>query len=130
MAGSLITLQTTGNFKKTTAFLNKLKQNHIVTVLNRYGAKGVSALSQATPIESGETAGSWYYTIEQSAGTYSIVFHNRHMDSAGVPIVILIQYGHGTRNGGYVQGRDFINPAIQPIFDQIKRDVWREVSSL
>jgi hypothetical protein len=128
VAKSLITLTSSGDFRKTTAYLNRLKQIHILTVLNRYGSRGVSVLQAATPVESGETAASWYYTIEASNGKYTISFHNRHVEN-GAPIAILLQYGHGTRNGGYVVGHDFINPAVQPIFDQIKSDVWKEVTS-
>jgi len=124
----MISLETSGNFKKTTAYFNKLKQDHILSVLNRYGSRGVSALANATPVDSGETATSWYYTVEVTDGRYLIIFHNRHNQS-GANVAILLQYGHGTRNGGYVIGRDYINPAIQPIFEQIKKDVWKEVSS-
>lgn len=123
-----ITFQTSGRFKKTTAYLNKLKQNHILNILDKYGARGVAALKDATPIDSGLAARSWYYTVGQENGRYWIDFHNSDIEG-GVPVVILIQYGHGTRNGGYVVGRDFINPAILPIFEQIKADVWKEVTS-
>jgi len=125
---ALITFTTKGDFKKTTAYLNKLKQNHILSILNRYGAQGVAALQAATPVESGQTASSWYYTVGTRDKNYWLDFHNSDV-AGGVPIVILLQYGHGTRNGGYVVGRDFINPAIRPIFDKIKADVWKEVSS-
>ena len=96
---------------------------------NRYGAQGVAALAAATPVDSGLAARSWYYTVGSQNGSYWIDFHNNDIEG-GAPVVILIQFGHGTRNGGYVVGRDFINPAIQPIFEQIKSDVWKEVSSV
>lgn len=129
MVNTPITLTSTGHFSKTTVFLNKLKQNHILSILERYGAQGVAALAAATPIDSGLAASSWYYTVGQSTNQYWIDFHNNDIEGS-VPVVILIQYGHATRNGGYVQGRDFINPAIRPIFEQIKRDVWKEVTSI
>lgn len=129
MARAPITFTTKGKFDKTTAYLNKLKKNQILSILSRYGAQGVAALSAVTPVESGLASRSWYYTVGAQNGQYWIDFHNNNIE-AGVPIVILIQYGHGTRNGGYVVGRDFINPAIAPIFETIKSDVWKEVSKV
>lgn len=129
MARAPITFQTTGKFNKTTAYLNRLKQNHILTILERYGSRGVAALSAATPLDSGQAARSWYYTVGQQGGRYWIDFHNNDIEG-GAPVVILIHFGHGTRNGGYVQGRDFINPALAPIFEAIKNDVWKEVSKV
>lgn len=129
MAGAPIQLSASGKFSKTTAWLTRLKQNQILTVLNRYGPRGVAALQSATPVESGETANSWYYTVGQQNGQYWLDFHNRHVEN-GVPIAILIQYGHGTRTGGYVIGRDYINPVVQPLFEQIKADVLKEVSKV
>jgi hypothetical protein len=123
----MITLSASGRFNKTTAYLNRLKQNHILTVLNRYGPRGVEALRSATPVESGETANGWYYTVGQQNSQYYLDFHNRHVED-GVPIAILLQYGHGTRTGGYVIGRDYINPVIRPLFDQIAKDVFKEVT--
>lgn len=127
MGRAPITFKTTGKFTKTTAFLERLKQTRILSILDRYGSQGVAALSAATPIESGLAARSWYYTTGTQDGRYWIDFHNNDIEG-GAPVVILIQYGHGTRNGGYVVGRDFINPAIAPIFEAIKNDVWKEVS--
>jgi len=124
-----ITFSTTGHFNKTTAYLQKLKGNHILTVLNRHGSAGVATLQAATPTDTGLTRASWYYTVGAKDGQYWIDFHNSNM-VGGTPVVILIQYGHATRNGGYVIGRDFINPALKGIFDQIKEDVWKEVSSV
>ncbi len=129
MGSSPITFSTTGNFSKTTRFLNKIKSTHILNILNKYGSRGVAALAQATPTDSGLASISWYYTVGSQDGQYWIDFHNNDIEG-GAPVVILIQYGHGTRNGGYVVGRDFINPAIKPIFEQIKADVWKEVSTL
>lgn len=129
MARAPITFSTKGSFSKTTAYLNKLKRSQVLSILNRYGSQGVAALSAATPADTGLASASWYYTVGAQDGRYWIDFHNSDLAGA-VPVVILIQYGHGTRNGGYVQGRDFINPAIAPIFEAIKNDAWKEVSKL
>jgi hypothetical protein len=123
----MINFTETGNFNNTEAYLARLKQEDLSSVLNRYGEAGVNALSNATPVDSGLTAQSWYYTIESRRGYYSIRWHNSNVQS-GLPIAVLIQYGHGTRNGGYVQGRDYIMPAIRPIFDQIAEEAWKEVT--
>lgn len=127
--GAPITFKTTGKFDKTTAYLHKLKQNRILAILHQYGSRGVAALSAATPTDSGLASRSWYYTVGQQNGRYWIDFHNNDLEG-GAPVVILIQFGHGTRNGGYVQGRDFINPVVAPIFEAIKNDVWKEVSKV
>lgn len=129
MGNAPITFTTTGKFTKTTAFLQRLKQTRILSILDQYGSRGVDALSAATPVDSGLAARSWYYTTGTQDGRYWIDFHNNDIEG-GAPVVILIQFGHGTRNGGYVQGRDFINPAIAPIFEAIKNDVWKEVSKV
>ena len=122
----MITFRQKGNFSKTTRFLERAK--HIVRLsdLDKYGKEGVAALASATPNDSGKTANSWYYVIENRNGTSKITFCNSNIQN-GVPIAIILQYGHGTRNGGYVEGRDYINPAIQPIFDKIANEMWREV---
>jgi hypothetical protein len=120
----MITITQKGNFNNTERYLRKLSEGDLVSVLNRYGSLGQNALSNATPVESGETAGAWYFTIVHRKGYYSIRWHNRHIED-GVPIAVILQYGHGTRNGGYVQGRDYIMPAIRPIFDQISAEADR-----
>ena len=97
--------------------------------LDKYGREGVAALSSATPVDTGLTADSWYYKVEHANGSASINFYNSNIQN-GVPIAIILQYGHGTGNGGWVQGRDYINPAIQPIFDKIAENAWREVTKL
>lgn len=96
-------------------------------MLEKYAKDGVNALASATPVGSGATSRSWDYEITQTSKGVSISWHNSNLVN-GIPLAILIQYGHGTRNGGYVQGRDFINPALQPIFDRMADDVWREVT--
>jgi hypothetical protein len=122
----MITITEKGSFKNTESYLRKLKTKQLFATLNKYGSLGVAALSNATPVDSGLTAASWSYTIEQRPGYYSIRWHNSN-EVNGTPVAILLQYGHGTGTGGYVQGRDFIMPAIRPIFDQIAAEAWREV---
>ena len=124
-----IVISSTGSFDNTTKFLQFLSSGRIFDSLAQYAERGVSALAAATPEDTGRTANSWSYTIEKSGGTYSIYWTNSDMDEDGTPIVILLQYGHGTGTGGYVQGRNFILPAIVPIFDQISNDVWKAVQS-
>lgn len=125
----MITITQKGSFKNTERYLARLSKLKLDAILNKYGNIGVNALSNATPTESGETAGSWFYTIKSGAGYYSIRWHNsNHVE--GTPLVVLLQYGHGTGTGGYVQGRDFINPAVRPIFDQIADEAWREVTKI
>ena len=118
-----------GDFSKTTKFLTKLKRNVDISTFEKYGKKGVAALASATPVDSGLTANSWYYKIEKTNDSISLLFCNSNIQN-GVPIAVILQYGHGTRNGGWVQGRDYINPAIQPIFDQIVKEAWGEVTKL
>ena len=122
----MITFRQKGDFSKLTRFLEKAKETVGRGDLDRYGREGVAALASATPIDAGLTASSWYYEIENRNGSVTISFHNSNIQN-GVPIAIIIQYGHGTGTGGWVQGRDYINPAIQPIFDRITNDVWKEV---
>lgn len=125
----MITFRQKGDFSKFNRYLERLKEAVKLGDLNKYGRQGVQALSSATPIESGETANSWYYKINRTKESISITFHNSNIQN-GVPIAIILQYGHGTGTGGYVEGRDYINPAIQPIFDRIAEDAWKEVTNL
>ena len=125
----MIQFRQKGNFSKLSTYLEKVKETVKLGNLDRYGREGVKALSAATPVETGLTADSWYYKIENKKGSVSINFYNSNIQN-GVPIAIILQYGHGTRNGGWVQGRDYINPAIQPIFDKITENAWREVTKL
>lgn len=123
----MITFRQKGDFSKTMSFLERAKESVKLGTLDRYGREGVAALSSATPIDTGLTARSWYYKIERDKNTATISFFNSNIQN-GVPIAIVLQYGHGTRNGGWVQGRDYINPAIQPIFDKIANTAWKEVT--
>lgn len=125
----MISFRQKGDFSKLTRFLERAKEAVRLGDLDKYGREGVAALASATPMDSGETAKSWYYEITNKNGTATITFCNSNIQN-GVPIAIILQYGHGTRNGGWVQGRDYINPAIQPIFDKIVNDAWREVTKL
>lgn len=125
----MISFRQKGDFSKLTSFLEKAKSVVNLSILDKYGREGVAALASATPYESGETARSWYYKVERRKGSASIVFYNSNIQN-GVPIAIILQYGHGTGTGGWVEGRDYINPAIQPIFDRIIDDAWREVTKL
>ena len=123
----MITFRQKGDFSKLTRFLERVKEAVHLGDLDKYGRQGVAALSSATPVDSGLTAKSWYYEIENKNGSATIKFNNSNIQN-GVPIAIILQYGHGTRNGGWVEGRDYINPAIQPIFDEIANEAWREVT--
>ena len=125
----MITFRQKGDFSKLTRFLERAKETVRLGDLDKYGRQGVAALSSATPIDSGLTAESWYYEIENKKGSATITFYNSNVQN-GVPIAIVLQYGHGTRNGGWVQGRDYINPAIQPLFYEISNEAWREVTKL
>lgn len=125
----MITFRQKGDFSKLTGFLEKAKQAVRIGDLDKYGREGVAALKSATPIDSGKTAESWYYEIINKDGSSTIAFNNSNIQN-GVPIAIILQYGHGTRNGGWVEGRDYINPAIRPIFDKIVNEAWREVTKL
>ena len=125
----MITFRQKGDFSKLTRFLEKAKEAVRLGDLDKYGREGVAALASATPVDTGLTANSWYYKIEHKDGTATISFFNSNVQN-GVPIAIVLQYGHGTGTGGWVQGRDYINPAIQPIFDKIVTEAWREVTKL
>ena len=125
----MISFRQQGDFSKSIKFLEKAKGAVKLSNLDRFGREGVAALASATPIDTGLTATSWTYKIERTKESATISFNNTNIQN-GVPIAIILQYGHGTRNGGWVQGRDYINPAIQPIFDKIADDAWREVTKL
>lgn len=115
-----------GNFSKTTKFLHHVLRFDYKTILNRYGKMGVEALAEATPRDTGRTAEAWKYDIEENSNGVSIVWSNENIND-GVNIAVILQYGHGTNNGGYVVGRDYINPALQPVFDKMANTVWKEL---
>lgn len=125
----MISFRQKGDFSKLTSYFERVREAAKIGTLDRYGREGVAALKSATPVDSGKTADSWYYEITRTSSSVSIVFNNSNIND-GVPIAIILQMGHGTGTGGWVQGRDYINPAIQPVFDKIANDAWKEVSKL
>lgn len=124
----MIKFKQRGNFNNTERFFKKAQKMDFFKNLEKYARAGVAALASATPVDSGNTANSWDYEIVKEKGHISIYWTNSNIND-GVPIAVILQYGHGTNGGGYVQGRDYINPAIQPIFDQIADAAWKEVTS-
>lgn len=125
----MIRFRSKGDFSKATRWMERVKEAVRRGILDKYGREGVAALASATPVDSGTTASSWYYEIKNQNGSVTITFLNSHINK-GVLIAIILQYGHGTGTGGWVEGRDYINPAIQPIFDRIVEDAWREVTKV
>ena len=125
----IITFKNRGNFSKTDKFFVALLNRDYLNVLDKYGEIGCRALSEATPEDTGKTASCWEYGIEDDGTTSKITFYNTNIEK-GANIAILLQYGHGTRNGGYYQGVDYINPTLKPIFDKIAKDAWEEVTRL
>lgn len=125
----MISFRQKGDFSKTARYLEKVKTAVDLKILDKYGRAGVAALSSATPVDSGLTANSWTYEIVRTKDTIELIFDNLNVVDY-VKIAVILQYGHGTRNGGWVQGVDYINPAIQPIFDQLAEEAWREVTKL
>lgn len=122
-------INTSGSFDKTDKFLAYLGKGQLYKNLDGFARRGVAALTSATPVDSGATAQAWDYILEVGPGYASIWWVNKHVDATGSPVAILLQYGHGTGTGGYVQGRDYINPAIAPIMDEIANEVWKGVQS-
>lgn len=125
----MIKVVTSGSFNKSLAFLQRMGTREQFKVLEKYGAIGVAALKSATPVDSSETSEAWYYEIVNQRGYFAIHWYNSHVEDPGrISIAAILQYGHATRTGGWVEGRDYINPAMQPIFDQMVNDMWREVT--
>lgn len=124
----MVTIKQKGSLAKTDAFLKKVSRMDVMSILNRYGQKGVEALRANTPFDTGLTAESWTYEVVETSAGYKIYWKNSNIVK-GVPIAIILQYGHGTGTGGYVEGRDYINPALRPIFDAILESAWKEVTS-
>jgi hypothetical protein len=123
----MIKIKHKGNFNKLEKFFIRMSRHEYLTILEKYGQLGVEALSSATPSDSGETAASWNFEIEWTRTVTTLRWTNTSSNDGAV-VVILLQYGHGTGTGGYVQGRDFINPALKPIFDEIANEAWKEVT--
>lgn len=124
----MIEISSKGSFKNTVNFLKGISKKDLLGLLNEYGQKGVNALSEATPKRTGTTAKSWSYIIESSRGSATIAWTNSNM-SGDTPVVLLLEYGHGTRGGAYIQGRHFIEPTVLPILDELAEQLWKEVSS-
>lgn len=122
----MVVFKHTGDFGSTKKFLKEVRSKRYRDILEKYGKEGVSALASVTPVDTGKTAASWDYEIVETNGTVSIYWKNSNI-YRGIPIALIIQYGHGTKSGGYVQGRDYINPAIRPIFDRMTEELWKEV---
>lgn len=125
----MVKITSSGSFKNSYKFLRFLFNKGHLRKLDEYGKKGVEALSSATPVDTGKTAASWGYEINEDKDSLSITWTNNNKSADGTPIVILLQYGHGTGWGRYVRGRDFINPALKPVFDEIAEDIWKEVTN-
>ena len=121
----MISLSSKGDFRKTEKFMKNARTKKLMSILKQYGEEGVAALMVATPLDTGRTASSWRYEIKVENNCIRLVFHNDNIQN-GVPIAIILQYGHGTGTGGWVEGRDYINPAIQPVFDKIANSAWKE----
>lgn len=122
----IIVFKQKGNLKKTRKFLKRCSNLQLDDLLDQYGKEGVEVLARATPKDTGKTAASWSYTVRKSDGRITITWSNSNIVD-GVPIAVILQYGHGTRNGGYVEGVDYINPAMRPIFERIAQRAWGEV---
>ena len=121
----MISLTSKGDYRKTEKFMKNARTKKLMSILKQYGEEGVAALMVATPLDTGRTASSWRYEIKVENNCIRLVFHNDNIQN-GVPIAIILQYGHGTGTGGWVEGRDYINPAIQPVFDKIANSAWKE----
>ena len=125
----MISFRQKGDFSKAKRYFERVKAAARLSILDKYGREGVAALASATPVGTGKTANSWFYEISHDNGSATITFSNSNINQ-GVPIAIILQYGHGTGTGGWVEGRDYINPAIQPIFDRIASEAWKEVTKV
>ena len=125
----MIRVTTKGSFRNSMTFLELLLRIDPVNILHKYGKKGVEALSNATAIDTGITAASWYYVIGKEKNGYTLEFHNLSLTDDGIPIAILLQYGHTANNGAWIPGRDYINPALRDVFDQLSMELGREMSS-
>lgn len=123
----MIRFEQKGNFSKLDRYFKRIRNSVNTLDLDQFGKRGVDALSNATPVKTGLAAQSWYYKITKTKDSATILFCNSDIEN-GVPIAIILQYGHATKNGGWVEGRDYINPSIQPIFDELAKNAWKEVT--
>lgn len=125
----MITFKMHGDFKKLTGYLERIRNRINLGALDKYGLEGTAALAAATPVDTGVTASSWGYEVTHGKGEAVITFYNTNVQN-GVNIAILLQYGHGTKSGAYVQGIDYINPALEPVFRKIADEAWKEITRL
>lgn len=123
----MLKFKVSGNFNNSKKFFDRMSNRTYLKVLDKYGQQGMQALSSATPLDTGRTASSWSYEIHQTGGGWEIIWTNSNVNQ-GVNIALILQLGHGTGTGGYVAGRDYINPAIRPIFDGMADAIWEEVT--
>lgn len=124
----MMSVETSGDFRNLDRFLNRMSKQTSLAILRSIGQRGLEALKAATPVRTGLTANAWYVEVRYAKGAYNVIWHNSNSPD-GIPVAILIQYGHGTGTGGYVQGIDYINPAIQPLFAALANEIWMEVKS-
>ena len=125
----MIQMSEKGDFKKTFKFLKAMQEKKFLSNLNKYGERGVQLLSENTPRDTGLTASSWYYKIEDDGETLTLTWYNSNVKKDYFNVALMLQYGHATKNGGWVEGIDYINPALKPLFDEMEKDIWEEVKS-
>ena len=127
--GIVVQMSEKGDFKKTFKFLKAMQEKKFLSNLNKYGERGVQLLSENTPRDTGLTASSWYYKIEDDGETLTLTWYNGNVKKDYFNVALMLQYGHATKNGGWVEGIDYINPALKPLFDEMEKDIWEEVKS-
>lgn len=127
--GIVVQMSEKGDFKKTFRFLKAIKEKKFLSNLNKYGERGVQLLSENTPRDTGLTASSWYYKIEDDGNTLKLTWYNSNVKKDYFNVALMLQYGHATKNGGWIEGIDYINPALKPLFDEMEKDIWEEVKS-
>lgn len=127
--GIVVQMSEKGDFKKTFKFLKAMQEKKFLSNLNKYGERGVQLLSENTPRDTGLTASSWYYKIEDDGNTLKLTWYNSNIKKDYFNVALMLQYGHATKNGGWVEGIDYINPALKPLFDEMEKDIWEEVKS-
>lgn len=127
--GIVVQMSEKGDFKKTFKFLKAMKEKKFLSNLNKYGERGVQLLSENTPRDTGLTASSWYYKIEDDGETLTLTWYNSNVKKDYFNVALMLQYGHATKNGGWIEGIDYINPALKPLFDEMEKDIWEEVKS-
>lgn len=127
--GIVVQMSEKGDFKKTFKFLKAMQEKKFLSNLNKYGERGVQLLSENTPRDTGLTASSWYYKIEDDGETLTLTWYNSNVKKDYFNVALMLQYGHATKNGGWIEGIDYINPALKPLFDEMEKDIWEEVKS-